>query len=138
MAVRLSALRDGRLCFNTREISGIHSWYTMRSSQGHSVVGRIRSLEKFNDLIGNRTRDLPACSIMLQPTRLSRANTPCSNTELLGIQDKHSIYTRDFVGHVYIALRCVESFEVWQELAEILGGPMTLKPHQRMAYVHRG
>jgi hypothetical protein len=26
------------------------------------VAGRIRTTEKSNDLIGNRTRDLPACS----------------------------------------------------------------------------
>jgi hypothetical protein len=35
--------------------------------------GRIRSIEKSSDLIGNRTRDLPACSIMPQPTTLPRA-----------------------------------------------------------------
>jgi hypothetical protein len=28
--------------------------------------------ENFNDLIGNRTRDLPACSIAPQPTTLLR------------------------------------------------------------------
>jgi hypothetical protein len=33
----------------------------------------IRSIEKFNDLIGNPTRDLPACSIVPQPTTLPRA-----------------------------------------------------------------
>jgi hypothetical protein len=30
-------------------------------------------LNKFNDLIGNRTRDLPACNIIPQPTTLPRA-----------------------------------------------------------------
>jgi hypothetical protein len=30
-------------------------------------------LKKSNDLIGNRTGDLPACSIVLQPTTLQRA-----------------------------------------------------------------
>jgi hypothetical protein len=30
-------------------------------------------LRKFNDLIGNRTRDLPACSTVPQPTALQRA-----------------------------------------------------------------
>jgi hypothetical protein len=34
---------------------------TSRLSQGHSAAGRIRSIENTNDLIGNRTRDLPAC-----------------------------------------------------------------------------
>jgi hypothetical protein len=36
------------------------------------VAGRIRSNEKSNDT-GNRTRDLPACSIVPQPTTLLRA-----------------------------------------------------------------
>jgi hypothetical protein len=29
------------------------------TGQGHSAAGRIRPTEKANDLIGNRTRDLP-------------------------------------------------------------------------------
>jgi hypothetical protein len=33
----------------------------------------LRQLKKFNYLIGNRTRDLPACSIVPQPTTLPRA-----------------------------------------------------------------
>jgi hypothetical protein len=41
--------------------------------KGHSAAGRIRSIEKSNDLIGTRTRDLPACSIEHQPTTLPRA-----------------------------------------------------------------
>jgi hypothetical protein len=36
------------------------------------VAGRIRSIEKSNDHIGNGTRDLPACSIVPQPTTLQR------------------------------------------------------------------
>jgi hypothetical protein len=32
--------------------------------------------KKFNDLMGNRTRDLPACSIVSQPTTLPRAPSP--------------------------------------------------------------
>jgi hypothetical protein len=32
--------------------------------------GRIRSRERSNDLIGNRARDLPTCSIVPQPTTL--------------------------------------------------------------------
>jgi hypothetical protein len=31
------------------------------------------SIEKSNDLIGNQTRDLPACSMVPQPTTLPRA-----------------------------------------------------------------
>jgi hypothetical protein len=36
------------------------------------MSGRIRSIEKSNDLIGNRTRDIPACSRVPQPTSLPR------------------------------------------------------------------
>jgi hypothetical protein len=39
----------------------------------HKVItgaGRIRSIEKFNDLIGNRNYYLPACSIVPQPVRI--------------------------------------------------------------------
>jgi hypothetical protein len=36
--------------------------------QGHSTVGRTMSIKKSNDTIGNRTRDLPACSAVPQPT----------------------------------------------------------------------
>jgi hypothetical protein len=34
--------------------------------QGRSAAGKIRSSEKSSDLVGNRTRDLPACSIVHQ------------------------------------------------------------------------
>jgi hypothetical protein len=39
------------------------------------VARRIRSILKSNNLIGNRTRDPPACSIVPQPTTLPRAPT---------------------------------------------------------------
>jgi hypothetical protein len=48
--------------------------YTPRMIIGnHSGAGRIRSIEKSNDLIGNRTRNLPAWYIVPQPTTLPRA-----------------------------------------------------------------
>jgi hypothetical protein len=53
------------------------SWYSFlleaESNQCHSAAGRIRSIEKCSDLIENRTRGLPACSIVPQPTTLQRA-----------------------------------------------------------------
>jgi hypothetical protein len=52
------------------------SWYSicwrLGRTQGHSEAGRIRSIEKSND-IGNRNLDLPGCSIVPQPTTLPRA-----------------------------------------------------------------
>jgi hypothetical protein len=53
------------------------SWYSFllktESTPGSCAVGRIKSIEKFSDLIGNRTRDLPASSIVPQPTTVPRA-----------------------------------------------------------------
>jgi len=36
-------------------------------------AGRIMSMKNSNDTIGNRTRNLPTCSVMPQPTALPRA-----------------------------------------------------------------
>jgi hypothetical protein len=59
--VRLLALRAGRP-LSLRKIPGTHFCYRLSRTQGHSAAWRIMSIEKFNDLIANRTRDLPACS----------------------------------------------------------------------------
>jgi hypothetical protein len=57
--------------FTPRKIPGTHFRYRLSRPQGHSAAGKIRSIEKSND-IGNRTGDLPAC-IVPQPTTLPRA-----------------------------------------------------------------
>ena len=36
--------------------------------QGHSAAGRIMSMPNSHDTIGNRTRDLPTCSAVPEPT----------------------------------------------------------------------
>jgi hypothetical protein len=59
--------------FTPRKASGTHFCYRLSWPQGHSAAGRIRSIEKSNDLIGIRTRDLPACSTVPQPTTPPRA-----------------------------------------------------------------
>jgi hypothetical protein len=41
--------------------------------QGPSAAGRVKSIEITNELLGIRTRDLPACSTVPQPTTLPRA-----------------------------------------------------------------
>jgi hypothetical protein len=58
MAVKLSGLRAGHP-LPPRKIPG-----------PHCATGRIMSIEKFSDLIGNRTRYLATCSIVPQPTAL--------------------------------------------------------------------
>jgi hypothetical protein len=72
MAVRLSALSTSCLS-PLRKIPGTHFCYSLSQHQGHSAGGRIRSTEKSNDLIRTWTRNLPACSIVPQPTMLPHA-----------------------------------------------------------------
>jgi hypothetical protein len=72
MAVRLSALRAGRP-LPPRNLPGTHFCSRLSRTQGHSAAGGIRSVEKSNYIIGIRSRDFPACSIVPQPTTLPRA-----------------------------------------------------------------
>jgi hypothetical protein len=74
MAVRLSALRAGR-ALHPRNLPGTHFCYRLSRPQGHSATGRIRSIEKIH-LIGTRTRDLPVCSIVPQPTPNIKTKAP--------------------------------------------------------------
>jgi hypothetical protein len=46
------------------------------------MAGRIRSIEKSNDFIGNRTRVLPACSIVSQANTLPRAPLQDLDTDI--------------------------------------------------------
>jgi hypothetical protein len=50
-----------------RKIPGTHLCQRLSRPQDHSAAGRIRLIEKSNDLIGNRTRDLPACNVVTKP-----------------------------------------------------------------------
>jgi hypothetical protein len=69
MAVRLSALRADRT-FSPWKIPGTHFCYRLSRPQGHRLEG-LRQRKKSNNLIGNRTRDLPACSIVPHQLRYS-------------------------------------------------------------------
>jgi len=53
-------------------IPGTHFCYTLSQPQGHSAAGRIMSMKKSSDTIGNQTRNLPTCSAVPQPTVLLR------------------------------------------------------------------
>ena len=64
--VRLSVQRTGRF-YPPGNIPGTHFCYKLSRPQGHSAAGRIMSMEISNDTIGDRTRDLPACSAVPQP-----------------------------------------------------------------------
>jgi hypothetical protein len=65
--VRSSVLRTGRL-YHSGNIPSTHFCYRLSQPQGHSAAGNIMSMKNSNDTIGNRTRDLPACSSVSQPT----------------------------------------------------------------------
>jgi hypothetical protein len=70
--VRLSALRTGRR-YPPENIPGTHFCKWVSRPQGHSATRRIVLMKNSNDTIRNRTRDLPACSSVPQPTAPPRA-----------------------------------------------------------------
>jgi hypothetical protein len=72
MAMRLSALRAGRPLPPGRFLA-LFSVKSLSRPLGHIAAGSIGQIEKSNDLIENRTRDLLAFSIVPQPTTL-----PCA------------------------------------------------------------
>jgi hypothetical protein len=90
--VREVASLTRRPPFTPRKIPGIHFCYWQSRPQGHSVAGRIRSIEKSNDLIGNRTRDLLACSIVPQPT--TRCHQPVLINKSVHTQLRRSYLVR--------------------------------------------
>jgi hypothetical protein len=67
MAVRLSALRAVHPLPPGR-------FLVLIISLSRSAAGRNRSVEKSDDLMWNRTRPLPACSVVPQPTMLPRVS----------------------------------------------------------------
>ena len=70
---KFSAIRTGRL-YPPGNIPGTHFYYRLSQTQGHNAAGRFISMKNSNDTIGNRTRDLPVCSAVPQPTAPPRAS----------------------------------------------------------------
>jgi hypothetical protein len=68
--MKVPGLSAPRSLYLTEDIPGTHFCQGLSRSQGHSVAGRIKSIKSFKDPIGNRTRDLLACSAVPQPTAL--------------------------------------------------------------------
>jgi hypothetical protein len=59
------------------------------------VAGRIRSIEKIY-LVGTRSLDLPACSIVPQPPMLLRATNANNDDDLIDIMyTSYSIYSNE-------------------------------------------
>jgi hypothetical protein len=65
--VSLSAPRTVRLYYPWN-ILGTNFRQRLTRPLGHSAAGQIVSMKHSSDTIGNRTRDLPVCSAVLQPT----------------------------------------------------------------------
>jgi hypothetical protein len=66
------------MAITTEFLSSHFTWQMPRVVPGLDPRAILRlkvlgQLKKFNDLVGNRTRDLPACSMVPQPTTLPRA-----------------------------------------------------------------
>ena len=57
-------------------IPGTYFCYNLNQLQGHGAAGRVKSMINLKDPIGNRTRNLPACSLMPQETALPRSVIP--------------------------------------------------------------
>ena len=74
--VRLSALGTSRL-YRPGNIPGTHFCQRLSQPQCHSAAGGIMSMKNSNGTIGNRTRDLPICSAVSQPT-----GSPCTPISL--------------------------------------------------------
>jgi hypothetical protein len=68
MAVRLSAPRSTPQKHDF-SASGTHCYYKMSKPQDLVWLKGLDKLKKFIHLIGYRTHDLPACSIVTQPLR---------------------------------------------------------------------
>ena len=54
-------------------IPGTHLYYRLSQPQGHNAAGRIMSVKNSSDTIGNRTRELPAGSVVPQTSAPPRA-----------------------------------------------------------------
>jgi hypothetical protein len=124
MAVRLSALRAGRPPFTFRKIPGTRFWLRLSRLQGHSAAGRIRSIEKSNDLIGNRAPDL-ACSIVPQPTTLPRTTSQTAWNEQVAKKHQHGDSYPEKRGMLY--LYC--SLAAYIATGMSAGQPDNLKTH---------
>jgi len=111
--VRLSTLSTGRLY--------PHFCYRLNQPQGRSEGGRIMSMKYSNDTIGNRTRDLPACSAVPQPTAPPR--TPFHCVVQLILQMKYIRLKQDIGSYVsdvicssfLLNIGCVPKYECLPE-----------------------
>ena len=65
---------NAQAAFTPRKYSRYSFLLEAEWRRGHSAAGRIMPVQNSNDPIGNRTRELPACNAVPQPTAPPRAN----------------------------------------------------------------
>jgi hypothetical protein len=94
--VRLGALCTSRL-YPPGNIPGTHFYWTLSRPQCYSAAGRIMSMKNSNDAIGNRTRNLRACSWMRQPTAPPRASWELISRLIIDMNSCHSKYPRTWL-----------------------------------------
>jgi hypothetical protein len=88
MAVWLSAVSAGHPLLEERSVVliSVKGWVDTRAiewripPQSHSTAGKVRSIWKYNSLVGKQTRDLPTCSTVPQPTTLPRTTKQISTS----------------------------------------------------------
>ena len=126
--VRLSALRTSRIY--PQEIFlvliSVRGWV---QPQGHSAAGRIMSMKNSSDTIGNRTRDLPTCSAVPQPSTVTNFTLLFGQRILLGW--KHSLngilsFFWDASCSLASIYRCLRDFDdmmsprLWEHISDTL------------------
>ena len=92
--------------YHPRNIPGTHFCQRLSRLQGHSAAGRIMSMKNSNDIIGNRTRDLPSCNAVLQPTapprnvvtrRISSQNSNDATHNTFSLKEKSDCIQKTYV-----------------------------------------
>ena len=96
--IRLSAPRIGNL-YPPGYITGTHFSYRMSYPQGHSLAWSFMSKKNSSDNIGNRTRVLPACRAVPQPTAPSRA--PDAHVHDCTASDINTLHSLFQIHHCY-------------------------------------
>jgi hypothetical protein len=71
--------------------------------QCNSAAERIRSIAKSNDLIGKRTRDLPACSRLPEPTTLSTDDIKAA-WELVLMASSIDVPASSYYFHIFVCM----------------------------------
>jgi hypothetical protein len=110
-----------------RKIPGTNFCQRLSRPQGHSAAERIRSIEKTNELIRNRTQNLSACSVMPKPTTLLRVLIVRIVYSIL----KYGIQGIDTLSFVLRSSEC-KSRVVWEVFTNVSDKTCCLSLHSKV------